>query len=161
MIIRYNIEDEREIKKLTYSKRFTEYPNMFLSNICEVRVNPDDYLLKDNFILSCKLKILPRKIFIYGKKERYNSSDDLYLNYWMNIFFKTIEKGYLHKYNFEKCTSKSELCIGLPLEYRCHAFNYESWKKENIIDFLSCLFNTILEEGEYKQQDLWEELLVA
>ena len=67
----------------------------------------------------------------------------------------------LHKYNFEKCTSKSELCIGLPLEYRCHAFNYESWKKENIIDFLSCLFNTILEEGEYKQQDLWEELLVA
>ena len=68
MIIRYNIEDEREIKKLTYSKRFTEYPNMFLSNICEVRVNPDDFLQENNFIIKCRSKILPRQILIYGKK---------------------------------------------------------------------------------------------
>ena len=79
----------------------------------------------------------------------------------MNIFLKTIEKGYLQKYDFKKNKSKTELSIGLPLEFRRRAFNYKEWKKENIIDFLSCLFNTTLEEGEYKQQDLWEELLVA
>lgn len=161
MIIRYNIEDEREIKKLTYSKRFTEYPNMFLSNICEVRVNPDDFLQENNFIIKCRSKILPRQILIYGKKTKNYPGDDLYLNFWMNIFLKTIEKGYLQKYDFKKNKSKTELSIGLPLEFRRRAFNYKEWKKENIIDFLSCLFNTTLEEGEYKQQDLWEELLVA
>ena len=76
----------------------------------------------------------------------------------MKIFLKTVEKGNLYKYDFEKSDSKIELCIGLPLVFRYEAYNYNSWKRENIIEFLSCLFDTYLEESEYEQQDLFEEL---
>ena len=92
MVLRYNVENEREMKKLTFSKRFTQYPNMFLTNSCEVKVNPDDFLQENSFIINCNLKILPRKIFLYGKKNGNYIDDDLFLNYWMDIFLKTVEK---------------------------------------------------------------------
>ena len=159
MVLRYNVEDEREMKKLTFSKRFTKYPDMFLTNSCEVKVNADDFLQENSFIIKCNLKILPRKIFLYGKKNRNYIDDDLFLNYWMDIFLKTVEKGYLHKYDFQKSSLKTELCIGLPLEFRRRAFDYKNWTKQSVIKFLSCLFDTTLEESEYDQQDLFDELV--
>ena len=161
MVLRYNVEDEREMKKLNFSKRFTKYPDMFLTNSCEIKVNSDDFLQENSFIINSKFKILTRKIFLYGKRTRSNIGDDLYLNYWMDIFLKTVEKGYLHKFDFQKCSSKTELCIGLPLEFRKRAFDYKKWSQQKIIEFLSCLFDTTLEENEYDQQDLFDELLVA
>ena len=53
MVLRYNVENEREMKKLTFSKRFTKYPDMFLTNSCEVKVNPDDFLQENSFIINC------------------------------------------------------------------------------------------------------------
>lgn len=158
MKLQYNIENSKDVKRLDCSKRFLKYPNMFLSEICDVRVNGDDFLNSDEFIIHSRKKALPRKIYLYGKKGRENNSDNLYLNYWMKIFLKTVEKGNLYKYDFEKSDSKIELCIGLPLVFRYEAYNYNSWKRENIIEFLSCLFDTYLEESEYEQQDLFEEL---
>lgn len=35
----YNVENPKDVKRLDYSKRFIKYPDMFLSKICEVRVN--------------------------------------------------------------------------------------------------------------------------
>ena len=68
MIYKFNVQDKREIKKLTNSKRFSKYPSMFLRNTCEVRVNHDDGFEKDKFVLYSKTNNLPRKIYLYGKK---------------------------------------------------------------------------------------------
>ena len=62
MKLKYNMEDQKDIKKLDYSKRFLKYPDMFLVKSCEVKVNGDDFLQADSFIIYCKKKVLPRKI---------------------------------------------------------------------------------------------------
>lgn len=160
MKIQYNVEDSKDMKKLDYSKRFFKYPDLFMNDVCEVKINGDSFLKKDKFILHSKEKILPRKIFLYGKKN--DGSDDtnnLYLNYWMKVFLKTIEKGNLYKYDCKISESKIELCIGLPLNYRRCAFNGEIWTKNDIIKFLSCLFSSDLEEVEFEQQDFFESLV--
>lgn len=83
----------------------------------------------------------------------------MYLNYWLKIFLKTVEKGNLFKQDFEKSDSKIELCIGLPYRFRSDAFKYNTWTRNNIIQFLSCLFDIHIEEAEYKQEDFLEELV--
>ena len=154
----YKVDNKRDIKRLKHSKRFIKYPNMFLGNVCKVRVNNDDYLRKDEFIIKSKYKILPRNILIYGKRDRYGTSN-LYLNYWLDIFLKTIEQGYLYKYDLKKTELKTELTIGLPLEFRYLAFNYTDWDRKRVIKFLSCLFDNEIIEEDYEQQDLFEELV--
>ncbi len=161
MVYKFNVQDKREVKKLINSKRFTKYPCMFLGNTCEVRVNPDECFNEDKFILYSKTNILPRKIYLYGKRTKRNEESDIYLNYWLDIFLKTVEKGNLCKYDFVKSDSKLELCIGLPLKYRLDAFKYARWTRENIIEFLSCLFDCDLEISDYEQQDLLDNLSVA
>ena len=79
----------------------------------------------------------------------------------MNIFLKTIENGYLTKFEFKKSKLENELTIGVPLKFRQSAFNYSNWNRENIVSFLSCLFNTEIELVEYEQQDLMDNFLVA
>lgn len=161
MVKEYNVKDKKVKKKLEGSKRFMKYPNMFLSNTCKVKVNADDYLIADDFTIYCKAKILPKKIYIYGKKTKPQEENNLYLNYWMEVFFKTIENGNLCKQDFKKCTSKAELTIGIPSRLRFHAYHYRSWNRANIIEFLSCLFNIPVEETNYEQQDFIEQMLVA
>src|SRR5699024_9865453 len=102
MKLKYNMEDQKDIKKLDYSKRFLKYPDMFLVKSCEVKVNGDDFLKADSFIIYCKKKVLPRKIYLYGKKGKECDGDNLYLNYWLKVFLKTVEKGNLYKQDFEK-----------------------------------------------------------
>ena len=46
-------------------------------------------------------------------------------------------------------------------EYRCNAFSGREWNRNNIISFLSCLFDNELEEADFEQQDFLEELMVA
>ena len=82
---------------------------------------------------------------MYGKKGRNDNADNLYLNYWLKVFLKTVEKGNLYKNDFEKSNSKIELCIGLPFLFRYQAFKNSTWTRENIIEFLSCLFDTYIE----------------
>lgn len=162
MNVQYNVNDKKMMKLLSCSKRFQKYPSMFLNDTCKVIVNNDDYLSNDEFILKSKYKNLPRQMFIYGKKQGRNTDENfLYLNYWMEIFLKTIEKGILCKTDFNKSNSKLDLCIGIPLSYRASAFNYNNWQRKDIIDFLSCLFDCDLYEVNYEQQDLFENLLVA
>ncbi len=158
MKLKYNMEDLKDIKKLDYSKRFLKYPDMFLGKNCEVKINGDDFFRADSFIICCKKKVLPRRIYIYGKKGRDYDSDNLYLNYWLKVFLRTVEKGNLFKQNFEKSDSKIELCIGLPYKFRRDAFR-RTWTRKNIIEFLSCLFDTYIEEAEYKQEDFFEQLV--
>lgn len=155
---RYNVKDKHLNIKLLQSKRFTKYSDIFLSNTCTVRVNPDECLIRDEFTITCKNKILPRKLFLYGKKSNIPADDSIYLNYWMPVFFNTIEEGYLVKMDFERATSPMELAIGLPLEYRKTAFNNSRWYRNRIIEFLSCLFNIELKEANFEQQDLFENL---
>lgn len=157
----FNVEDKREMIKLNNSKRFPKYPTIFLSNTCQVRVNQDDYFENSMFTIQSKYRILPRKIYLYGKKTRDAEEDNIYLNYWSSIFLKTIEKGKLYKYDFEKSNSKLEMCIGLPLKFREKAFRSNTWRKKDIIAFLSCLFDTEIEEADFEQQDLLESLLIA
>ena len=162
MNIEYDVKDKKRLKMLYYSKRFTKYPDYYLSNYCRVKVNSDDYLIKDEFTIYSKSKILPRKIHIYGKKRKRGfDEDNLYLNYWMEIFLKTIESGKMIKSDFEKSSSKAELAIGLPLDIRSIAFKRKKWTRANIIEFISCLFDMPVEESGYEQQDLFEELLAA
>ncbi len=69
MIQEYDVKDKRAIKRLQNSKRFLEYPNMFLSNTCKVKVNADEYLVADEFTIYCKSRILPKKYIFMGKKQ--------------------------------------------------------------------------------------------
>lgn len=158
----YNVKDKRITKKLISSKRFPKYHDMFLSNTCFVQVNSDDFLIKDEFIIFSKSKVLPKKIYLYGKKtNKNNNENNIYLNSWMPIFLKTVEQGNLCKFDFSKSTSKLELTIGLPLTYRRLAFKGNYWTKSNVIRFLECLFNIELSETEYIQQNLLDEFLNA
>ena len=157
----FNIQDKRDLKKIEFSKRFIKYPEMFLNETCLVRVNNDDFLKKCEFTIRSKLKILPRKILIYGKGTGSSQDDDLFLNYWSKVFFKTVESGKLCKYDCPTCSSKLEMCIGLPYRYRKNAFNGTEWSKNDLINFLSCLFDNELEEADFEQQDFLEELMVA
>ena len=164
MNLEYDVRDKKRIKMLRFSKRFKKYPDCFLSNCCRVKVNSDDYLVKDEFTIYCKDKILPRRIYIYGKKRKRGIRDDddkLFLNYWMEVFLRTIESGKLYMQKFEKTTSKTELSIGIPFELRYRAFKNRNWTRDNIIEFISCLFDMPVEQTQYEQQDLFEEFLAA
>jgi len=157
MIQLYNVMDKRVAKKLEASKRFVKYPEMFLSSTCKVIVNKDDFLKEDEFILQSNLKILPRRIYLFGKKTTNNiQEDNIYLNYWMPVFLKTIEQGNLVKHDFEKSNSKLELTIGLPIKYRMNAFAYRNWERKDVKEFLCCLFNNELIEQDYEQQDFFD-----
>lgn len=160
---KFNIENARDVIKLKNSKRFPKYPNKFLCNICEVIVNGDEYLRKDEFLIKSKYNILPRKIFIYGKKSnRYDKIyDNLYTNYWLEIFLKTIEKGILCKYDVNKGNPTTTLEIGLTFNFRSLAFNHTPWTRQDIIKYLSCMFGNNLEEVDFKQEDFIDNMLVA
>lgn len=158
----YDVNDKKRIKMLYQSNRFPKYPDGCLSNFCRVKINQDDYLKEDEFTIYCKSKILPRKMYIYGKKRRQRMEDNnLYLNYWLEVFLKTIEYGKLSKADFEKSNSKVELTIGIPLDLRANAYKYNTWNRGNVIEFISCLFNMPVEETQYEQQDFIEQLMVA
>ena len=162
MEYQFNVQDRRAIKRLIYSNRFPKYPDMFLNTTSKVRVNGDEGLITDEFTIKSKYGILPRRIYIYGKKTRSREEEDnLYLNYWLSIFLNTVESGNLCKADFVKSDSKIELTIGLPLKYRLEAFSHRRWSRKNIISFLSCLFDNDIEEANYEQQDLFENLLAA
>lgn len=158
---KYNVNDKHLKVKLLQSKRFTKYSDYFLSNTCTVRVNADDFFIGDEFVIQCKNKILPRRIYLYGKKNTSPVDDCIYLNYWLPVFLNTVEEGYLVKNDFEKSNSSMELAIGLPLEYRKSAFNCTRWSRNSIIEFLSCLFNIELREADFEQQDLLENFANA
>lgn len=152
-----NIEDK--LNMLNNTGEFKKYPEKMLGKIAKVKVNPDNFLYEDEFIITSYHSNLPREIYLYGKKDTYNTEDNIYFNYWMDIFLKTIENGYLNYDKFEKNNSKYELTIGLPYSFRKDAY-CKTWCRKNIIEFLSCLFDVKLEEIEYQQQDLLE-LMVA
>lgn len=147
------------LKLLDEVGEFKKYPAKLLRSSATVKVNPDDFLKKDEFIIVSPYCNLPRNIYIYGKNTADQYEDNIYLNYWMTIFLKTIENGFINQDVFSKCTSKAELTIGLPYEYRRRAYK-STWKRENIIEFLSCLFDVKLEQANYQQQD-WIDLMVA
>lgn len=162
MECKFNIQDKKAIKRLMYSNRFRKYPDIFLNTTSNVRVNNDEGLIADEFIIKSKYRILPRKIYIYGKKTFCREDENnLYLNYWLSVFLNTVEFGNLCKTDFVKSDSKMELTIGLPLKYRLDAFSYRRWTRKDIISFLSCLFNNDIDEANYEQQDLFEDILVA
>ena len=151
----------KRLNKLNESGEFRKYPSIFLRNSCRVRVNKDDYLTEDEFFISSPYMNLPREIYLYGKKlTKSNDENNIYINYWLDIFLKTIEKGYICPKQFKKSTNHYELAIGIPFEYRRMAFSATRWTRSNIIEFLSCLFGTKLQEANYQQQDLLE-LMVA
>ena len=151
----------KRLNKLNESGEFRKYPSIFLRNSCRVRVNADDYLTEDEFFISSPYMNLPREIYVYGKKlTKSNDENNIYINYWLDIFLKTIEKGYICPKQFKKSTNHYELAIGIPFQYRRMAFSATRWTRSNIVEFLSCLFGTKLQEANYQQQDLLE-LMVA
>lgn len=157
-----DIQDEKiidKLKLLDQTGEFKKYPTAMLRNSSTVKVNPDDFFLEDEFIIVSPYCNLPKNIYIYGKKTMLGQTNDIYCNYWMDIFLKTIEKGNISQDYFSKSTNKYELTIGLPHEYRRKAYGV-TWKRENLIEFLSCLFDVTLEQANYQQQD-WIDLMVA
>lgn len=157
-----NIKDRNIMRKLTLlqeSGEFKKYPVGLLRYNCTVKVNPDDYLRADEFMIISSYSNLPRSIFIYGKGKDCNSEDNIYLNYWLDVFFKTIENGKIYPHQFEKSQSKLELTVGISRIFRGKAYHYNTWTRKNIIEFLSCLLDTSLEEANYQQEDLLEEMV--
>lgn len=157
-----NVKSQNILSKLSMlndAGEFKRYPTSMLRNNARVRVNHDSYLEEDDFIIVSPYFNLPREIYIYGKKTRSSDEDSIYLNYWMPVFLNTVENGTLNYGQFEKSFSKYEMTIGLPYLYRCKAYG-NSWQRENIIEFLSCLFNVKLEQANYQQEDLLD-LMVA
>lgn len=151
----------KRLNKLNESGEFRKYPSIFLRNSCRVRVNKDDYLTEDEFFISSPYMNLPREIYLYGKKlTKSNDENNIYMNYWLEVFLRTIEKGYICPKQFKKSTNHYELAIGIPFQYRRMAFSATRWTRSNIVEFLSCLFGTKLQEANYQQQDLLE-LMVA
>jgi len=153
----YNVSHKNILKKLNIANetgRFKKYPDFLLGKTCLVKVNGDDYLRQDEFMIKADFPILPRSIIVYGKKHRpsEDDTDNIYLNYWLEVFIKTIECGKMTNRLFKKSSSKNELTIGLPLTFRMNAFNGYSWNKENIIKFLSCLFGIEIQESYFHQQ---------
>ena len=59
-----------KLKKLDETGEFKKYPNLLLKSNCIVRVNSDDYLYNDEFIVISPYLNLPRAIYLYGKKGR-------------------------------------------------------------------------------------------
>lgn len=141
------------LNMLDATGEFERYPNAMLRKTSIVKVNPDDFLIEDEFIIASPFCNLPKEIYLYGKNTRDSYEDNIYFNYWMEVFLNTIEKGYLYHDKFDKSLSKYELTIGLPYEFRRSAYR-SFWSRKNVIDFLSCLFNIKLEEVNYKQEDL-------
>lgn len=155
-----NVKTKTIIKRLeNFNKtgEFLKYPDMFKRNSCIVKVNNDDYLQEDEFIIRSSSFNLPRQIYLYGKNG--TSEDVICFNQWMEIFLNTIEKGYISKNEFKKSDLKYELAIGISYDFRNKAFRRTTWTRENIIDFLSCLFDTKLEEICYQQQDMLEMMV--
>lgn len=153
-----NVKSKNIIEKLNMLDEtgdFKKYPMMMLRNTARVRVNPDDYLMKDDFMIVSPYFNLPREIYLYGKKGSSAVEDNIYFNYWMDVFVRTIEHGYINYDKFEKSNSKYEMTIGIPFEFRKSAY-YNYWSRENVINFLSCLFDVRLEEVDYQQQDMLE-----
>ena len=151
----------KRLNKLNESGEFRKYPSIFLRNSCRVRVNADDYLIEDEFFISSPYMNLPREIYVYGKKlTKSNDENNIYMNYWLEVFLRTIEKGYICPKQLKKSTNHYELAIGIPFQYRRMAFSATRWTRSNIVEFLSCLFGTKLQEANYQQQDLLE-LMVA
>ena len=151
----------KRLNKLNESGEFRKYPSIFLRNSCRVRVNADDYLIEDEFFISSPYMNLPREIYVYGiKLTKSNDENNIYMNYWLEVFLRTIEKGYICPKQFKKSTNHYELAIGIPFQYRRMAFSATRWTRSNIVEFLSCLFGTKLQEANYQQQDLLE-LMVA
>ena len=157
-----NIKDNKfddKLNQLLENEELKKYHTILLTNSCRVRVNPDDYLMTEDFILVSPYFNLPRSIYIYGKAEETNSEDNIYLNYWFDVFSKTIEKGNIIPQQFKKSEIKYELTIGLSKEFRGRAYNYNTWDKNNIIEFLCCLFNSTLQEAKFQQQDLLDQMV--
>ena len=133
-----NVKSKKIFEKLNTlndSGEFKKYPGSMLRNNSIVRVNPDDYLMADEFFIVSPYCNLPKEIYLYGK--RGSNDDNIFLNYWMNIFLKSIENGYLNYEHFDKSTSKYELTIGIPYNFRRRAFE-RTWTRKDIIQFLSC-----------------------
>lgn len=153
----------KRLNKANESGTFKKYPDILLDTTCLVRVNGDDYLNRDEFMIKTDFPILPRSIVLYGKKHKTNEddTDNIYLNYWMEIFLKTIEHGKIQNRVFKRSANKNELSIGLPLMFRSNAFNSCNWSRENVIKFLSCLFGVEIRESYYYQQLLLDYDLAA
>lgn len=162
--MQFDVSNKKLLKRLKKSDemgKFKKYPDYLLDNTCIVKVNKDDYLLEDEFMISSDNYILPRCIRLYGKKhiQGKNDQDNIYFNYWLEIFTKTIEKGYIYKKDFNKSTP-TDLSIGLSMTFRMNSFHYSNWNRENVIKFLTCLFGTNIKESNYYQPNVLE-LMVA
>ena len=126
----------KRLNKLNESGEFRKYPSIFLRNSCRVRVNADDYLIEDEFFISSPYMNLPREIYVYGKKlTKSNDENNIYMNYWLEVFLRTIEKGYICPKQFKKSTNHYELAIGIPFQYRRMAFSATRWTRSNIVEF--------------------------
>lgn len=106
-----------------------------LGHTAVVEVNPDDFMPPYfKFELTSSKPILPPHIVIYGKG---NGLDDaLYVNFWLPIFAKTVEKGGLEYYQPERWGTDI-LCIGLPCEFRRVHIAYNIAR---VMDFTTALF---------------------
>lgn len=106
-----------------------------LGHTAVVEVNPDDFMPPYfKFELTSSKPILPPHIVIYGKG---GSLDDaLYVNFWLPIFAKTVEKGGLEYYQPERW-SANVLCVGLPRQYRFMNINFDP---QRLIEFAIALF---------------------
>lgn len=119
-----NINDKKLIEKLNECKEngeLSQYPKTLLRNSCTVRVNPDDYLQTDEFIIISPYANLPRNIYLYGKGDY--DSDNIYINFWFDTFFKTIETGVICPEKFKKSDIIYEFTLGLTKEFRRSAYN--------------------------------------
>lgn len=100
-----NVKSNSIIEKLNHldqTGEFKKYPTKLLGCTATVKVNADAYLLEDEFIVVSPYCNLPRNIYIYGKKTKSDFEDYIFFNYWMNVFLKTIEHGYIEQDNFRK-----------------------------------------------------------
>lgn len=164
--MQFDVSKKNVIKRLNNaneSGNFIKYPDFLLGKTCLVKVNGDDYLKQEEFMIRTDFPILPRSIVIYGKKHKQGEDDtnNIYLNYWLEIFLKTIEYGKITKRLLKKSSEKNELTIGLPLMFRLNAFNGSYWCKEDIIKFLSCLFGIEIQESYFHQQTFLDYDLAA
>ncbi len=155
--MQYDVSKKNIIRRLNNaneSGKFKKYPDFLLGKTCLVKVNGDDFLKKEEFMIKADYPVLPRSIVVYGKKHKpsEDDTDNIYINYWMEIFLKTIECGKIQNRQFKRSANKNELTIGLPLMFRMNAFNSCIWSKANVIKFLSCLFGIEIQESYFHQQ---------
>ena len=77
-----NVKSKKIFEKLNTlneSGEFKKYPGSMLRNNSIVRVNPDDYLMADEFFIVSPYCNLPKKIYLYGKRS--SNDDNIFLNY--------------------------------------------------------------------------------